>query len=73
MENAQATTPTQKGYVANALAMFQGNSATEVLPGLQVADLSGAEQSAVAEAKKRKGENGGNVVTPPIWLWFCWF
>ena len=59
MENAQA-----KGIVAKTLAVFQGNSGTEALPGLQVSDMSGAEQSAVAEAKKRKGENGGNVVTP---------
>jgi len=59
MENAQA-----KGIVAKTLAVFQGNSGTEAFPGLQVSDMSGAEQSAVAEAKKRKGGNGGNVVTP---------
>ncbi len=40
MENAQA-----KGIVAKTLAVFQGNSGTEALPGLSFSELSGAEQN----------------------------
>ena len=54
----------ETGFVANALAVFHGNSETQVLPGLEVSELSGAEQNAVAEAKKRKGADGGTMVTP---------
>ena len=53
----------QQGLVANAVAMWRGKSGTESLPGISVNDLSSAEQTAVAEAKKRKSANGEMVGT----------
>ena len=50
--------------MANALALFQGNSGNEVLPGLSLSDLSSTEQGALIEAKRKKNADGATVVNP---------
>ena len=52
--------------VASALALFQGRAGADdpgrdPLSGLSLSDLSGAEQSALVEAKKRKNASGGSA------------
>ena len=57
---------TKTGVVASALALFQcrpgaDDSGRDPLSGLSLSDLSGAEQSALVEAKKRKSASGGSA------------
>ena len=54
------------GMVATALVLFQGrpgadDTGRDPLSGLSLSDLSGAEQSALVEAKKRKNAFGGSA------------
>ena len=64
--NQQIIQPAKTGVVASALALFQGRPGADdpgrdPLSGLSLSDLSGAEQSALVEAKKRKNASGGSA------------
>ena len=58
MSNKPTTGVVQPGMVASAVALWRGKPGSDALRGLSVSDLSGAEQQAVVDAKKRKNSEG---------------
>ena len=60
------TTSNNTGMVAKTLALFQckswvGEPGRDPLPSLSINDLSGPEQTALVDAKKRKNSDGGSA------------